>query len=107
MGRKVIGCMPVSLLRGQGGVRLQNLGELRVRRERCPGIMSGILFVDRTGGVTRMSLELFVLSGLDKNKTFTLNVGPNLMLGRSATAQYQLTDPRVSRNHCQILLEGD
>jgi hypothetical protein len=55
----------------------------------------------------RMSLQLVVLTGPDKGKTFTLNTGRDLMLGRSANAQYQLGDPRVSRNHCQILLQGD
>jgi serine/threonine protein kinase len=29
------------------------------------------------------------------------------MLGRSANAYYRLNDPRVSRNHCQIIREGD
>jgi serine/threonine protein kinase len=54
-----------------------------------------------------MSLGLFVVAGPDKDREFTLNVGTNLMLGRSAQAHYQLSDPRVSRNHCQITLEGD
>lgn len=54
-----------------------------------------------------MSLQLAVVSGPDKGRVFTLNVGPDLMLGRSAQALYQLTDPRVSRNHCQVLLEGE
>lgn len=54
-----------------------------------------------------MSLELVVINGPDKDRKFTLNVGPDLMLGRSATAQYQLSDPRVSRNHAQFLLDGD
>lgn len=54
-----------------------------------------------------MSLELVVIQGPDKDRRFILNVGANLMLGRSATAQYQLNDPRVSRNHAEILLEGD
>ncbi|MFO0844219.1 MAG: FHA domain-containing serine/threonine-protein kinase [Gemmataceae bacterium] len=54
-----------------------------------------------------MSLELVVTTGPDKDRKFTLNVGPDLMLGRSATAQYQLSDPRVSRNHAQVLLDGD
>jgi serine/threonine protein kinase len=54
-----------------------------------------------------MALQLAVLAGPDKGRAFTLNVGPDLMLGRSANAQYQLNDPRVSRNHCQVLLEGD
>jgi serine/threonine protein kinase len=54
-----------------------------------------------------MSLGLYVIAGPDKDREFTLNVGTNLMLGRSAQAHYQLSDPRVSRNHCQIVLEGD
>jgi pSer/pThr/pTyr-binding forkhead associated (FHA) protein len=54
-----------------------------------------------------MSLQLVVVAGPDKDKTFVLNVGPDLMLGRSAKAQYVLSDPRVSRNHCQLLLQGD
>jgi serine/threonine protein kinase len=54
-----------------------------------------------------MSLELLVIAGPDKDRSFTLNVGADLMVGRSATAHYQLSDPRVSRNHCQVLLEGD
>ncbi len=54
-----------------------------------------------------MSLEFVVLTGPDKGQNFTLNVGENLMLGRSAQAHYQLTDPRVSRNHCQVQLDGD
>src|SRR5262245_3758641 len=54
-----------------------------------------------------MSLELVVISGPDKDRRLVLNVGPNLMLGRGDKAHYQLSDPRVSRNHCQVLLEGD
>src|ERR1700680_2277561 len=54
-----------------------------------------------------MSLQLSVIDGPDKGRVFTLNVGPNLMLGRRPQAQYQLTDGRVSRNHCQVLLDGD
>jgi serine/threonine protein kinase len=54
-----------------------------------------------------MSLELVVISGPDKDRHLTLNVGPDLMLGRGEKAHYQLTDPRVSRNHCQVLLDGD
>jgi serine/threonine protein kinase len=30
-----------------------------------------------------------------------------MMIGRSANAYYQLADPRVSRNHCQVLLQGE
>ena len=54
-----------------------------------------------------MSLELVVINGPDKDRRLTLNVGPDLMLGRGDKAHYQLNDLRVSRNHCQVLLDGD
>jgi serine/threonine protein kinase len=54
-----------------------------------------------------VGLELLVVAGPDKDRTFTLNVGTNLMLGRAGQAHYQVSDPRVSRNHCQVLLEGE
>lgn len=54
-----------------------------------------------------MALQFLVVAGPDQGRVFTLNAGTGLMLGRSAQAQYQLNDPRVSRNHCQVLLEGD
>jgi serine/threonine protein kinase len=54
-----------------------------------------------------MSLQLLVVSGPDKGRAFTLHAGPNLMLGRSAQSYYKVTDPRVSRNHCQIVNDGD
>jgi serine/threonine protein kinase len=54
-----------------------------------------------------MSLQLVVIAGPDKGRAFTLQMGPDQMLGRSTHALYQLEDPRVSRNHCQILREGD
>ncbi len=54
-----------------------------------------------------MSLQLLVIAGPDKGRAFTLQAGPDLMLGRSAQAFYQLSDPRTSRNHCQVLNDGD
>ena len=54
-----------------------------------------------------MSLELVIIAGPDQGKTLVLNAGKGLMLGRSAQAQYQISDPRVSRNHCELRLEGD
>src|SRR5438477_13202613 len=54
-----------------------------------------------------MSLQLLVLTGPEAGRAFTLQAGPDLMLGRSAHSFYHLTDPRVSRNHCQLLLEAD
>jgi predicted component of type VI protein secretion system len=54
-----------------------------------------------------MSLQLLVIAGPDKGRAFTLQAGPELMLGRSPQACYQLSDPHVGRNHCQILNDGD
>src|SRR5215207_11557261 len=54
-----------------------------------------------------MSLELAVIAGPDQGRSFTLNVGKDLLLGRSAQAHYQINDPRASRNHCVVALEGD
>jgi serine/threonine protein kinase len=54
-----------------------------------------------------MSLQLLVIAGPDQGKSFILQAGPDLMLGRSSNAYYQLADPRASRNHCQVLRDGD
>src|SRR5437879_5460668 len=54
-----------------------------------------------------MSLQLLITAGPDKDRAFTLQAGPELMLGRSQRCLYRLTDPRVSRAHCQLLLEGE
>jgi serine/threonine protein kinase len=52
-------------------------------------------------------MQLLVVAGPDKDRAFPLQVGPDLMLGRSPQAYYQVKDPSVSRNHCLILREGD
>jgi serine/threonine protein kinase len=54
-----------------------------------------------------MSLQLVVTAGPDAGRALTLQAGPDLMLGRAQTAFYRVNDPRVSRSHCQLLLEGD
>jgi serine/threonine protein kinase len=54
-----------------------------------------------------MSLQLLIVSGPDAKKVFTVHAGPDNMMGRGSHALYQLNDPRVSRSHCQILLEGE
>jgi serine/threonine-protein kinase len=54
-----------------------------------------------------MSLQLLVLNGPDKGTTFALLPGPDRVLGRSDTATYRLAEPQISRNHCQLLLDGD
>lgn len=54
-----------------------------------------------------MSLQLYVIAGPDKGRAYTLQAGPDLALGRGSAAYYQLADPRVSRNHCRIVKDGD
>src|SRR5262245_44889815 len=54
-----------------------------------------------------MSLQLLVIEGPDKDCRFTLQEGPDLMLGRSPSVLYHLHDPTVDRAHCQVVVEGD
>jgi eukaryotic-like serine/threonine-protein kinase len=54
-----------------------------------------------------MSLQLVVIAGPDTDRTFTIQPGAELFLGRSERSYYRLTDPRASRVHCQVLLEGE
>src|SRR5262245_13742208 len=53
------------------------------------------------------TLQLLVVSGPDKDRRLDLQEGTGLMLGRHPDAAYRLTDPRVSRFHCEIRLAGD
>src|SRR5438067_623276 len=57
--------------------------------------------------VSGMSLQVIIIAGPDEGKAFTLQSGPDLMLGRGSSSLYRLSDPRASRAHCQITLEGD
>lgn len=54
-----------------------------------------------------MSLQLFAIAGPDTGRSFTLQSGANLMFGRAQNSFYRVNDPRVSRSHCQVLLESD
>jgi serine/threonine protein kinase len=54
-----------------------------------------------------MSLQFVVVAGPDAGRTLTLQAGSDLMLGRGDKSFYRLTDPRVSRAHCQLLIDGD
>jgi serine/threonine protein kinase len=54
-----------------------------------------------------MSLQFVVIAGPDAGRTLTLQPGSDLMLGRGEKSFYRLTDPRVSRAHCQVALEGE
>jgi hypothetical protein len=54
-----------------------------------------------------MNLQLYVLAGPDKDRVYNLQEGAELVLGRGTQSAYQVTDPSVSRSHCQVLVEQD
>jgi serine/threonine protein kinase len=54
-----------------------------------------------------MGFQFRVTAGPNQGCTYLLFPGRERMLGRSAKAEYRLTDPHVSRNHCQVVLVGD
>src|SRR6516165_8472820 len=57
--------------------------------------------------VPAMSLQLTIIEGPDKGRVFTLHPGNDNLLGRGKDVLYQVTDPRTSRSHCQVVREGD
>src|ERR1700682_858939 len=53
-----------------------------------------------------MGNRLLVLAGPDEGKTFPLQPGEALLLGRSRATEARLIDPHVSRVHCQVQTDG-
>jgi serine/threonine protein kinase len=49
-----------------------------------------------------MSMQLVVVAGPDKGRSFPLNPGDTLLIGRSQATQTRLVDPRVSKVHCEL-----
>jgi pSer/pThr/pTyr-binding forkhead associated (FHA) protein len=49
-----------------------------------------------------MTLRLTVVAGADNGRSFVLSEGQVYVIGRGNDAQVQITDPRISRQHCQI-----
>jgi serine/threonine protein kinase len=54
-----------------------------------------------------MSLQLQVIAGPDVGRVFTIQDSTDSLLGRGANCLYRLNDPRVSRSHAFIKLEGE
>jgi pSer/pThr/pTyr-binding forkhead associated (FHA) protein len=52
-----------------------------------------------------MSLQFHIVAGPDAGRTCTIHAGNDMVVGRGQHAPYRLNDPRVSRSHCQVLLE--
>jgi hypothetical protein len=53
-----------------------------------------------------MTMQLVVVAGPDKGRTFPLQPATPLVVGRGKDTGTRLTDPHVSRVHCQVRLDG-
>jgi serine/threonine protein kinase len=53
-----------------------------------------------------MSAQIVIISGPDKGRTFSLSAGAPLQVGRSQSTATKLSDPSVSRVHCEIEYDG-
>ena len=49
---------------------------------------------------------LVVVGGPDRGRSFELEEGQTLVIGRSQTSDTQINDPRVSRVHCRVASDG-
>src|ERR1051326_2304471 len=47
-------------------------------------------------------IKLIVTAGPDKGLAFAVNPGETVQIGRSQAATHRLTDPAVSRVHCEL-----
>ena len=53
-----------------------------------------------------MDMQLIVISGPDQGRTFALTDAQTLAIGRGQASDAQLRDPRGSRVHCHVEVEG-
>ena len=53
-----------------------------------------------------MTPKLVVTAGPDKGRFFNLTAGETLQVGRSQSTATRLTDPTMSRVHCQVEWDG-
>ena len=58
------------------------------------------------GKVWPMSVQIVIVSGPDKGRSFPLPSGGKLQVGRSQATPTKLTDQSVSRVHCEIDFDG-
>jgi serine/threonine protein kinase len=54
-----------------------------------------------------MTAQIIVTAGPDKGRGFPLLVGEPLQVGRSQSTSTKLTDPTVSRVHCEVEWDGE
>ena len=53
-----------------------------------------------------MNMQLVVISGPDQGRSFALTDGQTLVIGRGQDSNTQIGDPRISRVHCQVEVDG-
>jgi serine/threonine protein kinase len=53
-----------------------------------------------------MQAQLVIIAGPDKGRAFPLTPGATLQVGRSQSTPTRLTDPAVSRVHCEVEADG-
>jgi len=53
-----------------------------------------------------MAMQLQVIAGPDKGRTFVLTLGETLRVGRGQATPTRLNDPHVSRVHCELQVEA-
>lgn len=53
-----------------------------------------------------MQRELTVIAGPDAGRSFPLQDGGRLVIGRGQASNTQINDPRMSRVHCQVQVDG-
>jgi serine/threonine protein kinase len=53
-----------------------------------------------------MQMQLTVVAGPDQGRTFPIDEGPSLSIGRGQDTFTKLQDPRVSRLHCKLEASG-
>ncbi|MFP6573681.1 MAG: FHA domain-containing serine/threonine-protein kinase [Pirellulaceae bacterium] len=49
---------------------------------------------------------LVIVGGPDRGRNFEITEGQTLVIGRSQTSDTQINDPRVSRVHCRVVIDG-
>ena len=53
-----------------------------------------------------MGAQLVIIAGPDTGGVFPLSPGAPLLIGRGRDTATRLTDPRVSRVHCEVQFDG-
>ncbi len=53
-----------------------------------------------------MQRQLVIIAGPERGRTFSLDDGQTLVVGRGQASDTQINDPRISRVHCRVQVDG-